>query len=257
MTLKVTVALNFYVSGSFQRSTGNMCGVSQAAAHHCIKEVTNALFKRAGDYVHYWTDPDCHAEGSSDSGPSLDLPGCKEAATMPTYFNSPRCYSFSGPLLAVKDGFIFIHSWDVGIYCPFLIALEKVVGYSLKTWLLMPVRKPHNAAEERYNSCHGSTWAMIKQATGLLKMRFRCLDQSGGALQYAPVRVSRTVVVCCALQNLALQRGKALHDENLTEQHSSTDEEDAEEGDDAQQNHVLRPMGGPIEMRAVPTSAFH
>ncbi|XP_067909275.1 putative nuclease HARBI1 [Heterodontus francisci] len=59
--LKVTVALNFLSTGSFQGSTGDT-GNSQSAAHWCIKEVTNALFRRARDYMCFQTDLNSQAE---------------------------------------------------------------------------------------------------------------------------------------------------------------------------------------------------
>ncbi|XP_067872023.1 putative nuclease HARBI1 [Heterodontus francisci] len=200
VSLKISVAFNFYASGSFQGFTADMCGVSQTAAHHCIKEVTNALFKRAGDYVRYRTDPDSQAQRTIGFGPSLDSPRCKVPMAQPAaLINRKSFHSINGWIL--RD----------------------------KTWLL---RNPCTAAEERYNICHSSTQVTIEQAIGLLKMRVCCLDQSGGALQYAPARVSCIVVVCCALHNLALQRGEALHKEDMNDCHSSTDEEDTEENDE-------------------------
>ncbi|XP_067885146.1 putative nuclease HARBI1 [Heterodontus francisci] len=253
-----SVALNFYASGSFQRSTGDMCGISQAAIYSCIKEVTNALLKRADDYVHYWTNPDSQAERAIGFGTTVGFPQmqgvidcthvaikaptdqpaifinregfhsinvqlvCNHrkhllqvcphfpgAATTPRYFKNPRFHSFSGPLLTFRDGFLW----------------TRATHSQLK-----PVGNPHNAAEERYNTCHSSIRATTKHVIGLLKVRFRCLDRSSGALQYAPARVLSIVAVCYALHSLALQRGEALHQEDMLDCHSSSDEENMEEG---------------------------
>ncbi|XP_067865220.1 putative nuclease HARBI1 [Heterodontus francisci] len=62
VTLKVTVSLNFYASGSFQASAADLCGVSQAAAHHCIKVVTDALFQRGNQFITFKADNTCEAE---------------------------------------------------------------------------------------------------------------------------------------------------------------------------------------------------
>ncbi|XP_078385278.1 E3 ubiquitin-protein ligase TRIM39-like [Cetorhinus maximus] len=48
--------------GSFQGSTGEMCGISQSAAHHCIKIVTDEFFRRANEYIGFTTDVDIQAE---------------------------------------------------------------------------------------------------------------------------------------------------------------------------------------------------
>ncbi|XP_067899184.1 putative nuclease HARBI1 [Heterodontus francisci] len=236
-----------------------MYGVSQAVVHLCIKEVTSTLFKRAS----YQTNSDIQAERAVGSRVIIGFPlvqGVIDCTHMSikTLMDQPAAF-------INRKGF---HSINMQLVCDhqkhFLQVCARFSGsshnayilqqfqapqlfrpparlrgwifsdnsYPLATWLLAPVRNPHIAAEERNNTCHGSTGVTIEQATGLLKMRFRCLDQSSGALQFSPVRVSHIVVVCCALHNLAQQRGgEALHDGHMNGRHSSTDEEDVEEGD--------------------------
>ncbi|XP_067915582.1 dynein axonemal heavy chain 3-like [Heterodontus francisci] len=94
-----------------RESTRDMCGVSQAAAHCCIKEVTNALFKRAGDYVAYRTNLDRSCQNTC----------ILQQSQVPQLFMLPAR----------------IQRWILG---------DK--SYPLKTCLLTPVRNPHTAAEE-------------------------------------------------------------------------------------------------------------
>ena len=47
---------------------------------------------------------------------------------------------------------------------------------------------------------------MVERTFGLLKARFRCLDKSGGALLYSPVKVCHITVACCMLHNVAVRR---------------------------------------------------
>ena len=38
-------------------------------------------------------------------------------------------------------------------------------------------------------------------------MHFRCLDKSGGTLQYSPQKVRAFFVACCVLHNIAMRHG--------------------------------------------------
>uniref|UniRef100_UPI00398F11BE putative nuclease HARBI1 n=1 Tax=Pristiophorus japonicus TaxID=55135 RepID=UPI00398F11BE len=46
VAVKVTVALNFYATGSFQSPGGDICNISQFAVHCCIRQVTDTLYSR-------------------------------------------------------------------------------------------------------------------------------------------------------------------------------------------------------------------
>uniref|UniRef100_UPI00398F1897 putative nuclease HARBI1 n=1 Tax=Pristiophorus japonicus TaxID=55135 RepID=UPI00398F1897 len=48
---KVTIALNFYATGTFQGATADISILSQYAAHCSIRQVTDALYKRRRDYI--------------------------------------------------------------------------------------------------------------------------------------------------------------------------------------------------------------
>ncbi|XP_058877959.1 putative nuclease HARBI1 [Acipenser ruthenus] len=80
-------------------------------------------------------------------------------------------------------------------------------GYSLKKWLMTPVLSPQTAGENAYNEAHRRTRSAIESTFGMLKMRFRCLDRSGGALQYSVKKVAEIFVACCVLHNIATTRG--------------------------------------------------
>ncbi|RXM98483.1 putative nuclease HARBI1 [Acipenser ruthenus] len=58
----------------------------------------------------------------------------------------------------------------------------------LLPWLLTPVLYPTTPAKLWYTDAHGGTKNVIERTFGLLKMCFRCLDRSGGALQYSSVQ---------------------------------------------------------------------
>ncbi|XP_067908362.1 putative nuclease HARBI1 [Heterodontus francisci] len=230
--LKVTVALNFYASGSFQGSTGDFCRVSQSVVHCCIKKVTDALYCRTSDCVHFRIDLESQAKRATEFGAIEEFPqaqgvidcmnvAIKESMEQPaTFINRKGFHSINVQLVwdhrkcflqvcarfpgSCHDSYILCQSrvlllFTAPAHLQAWILGDK--GYPLMTWLLM-LKNPSNDAKECYNSCHGS----IEQAIGMLKMCFHCLDRSGGTLQYAPDKVGCIVVVCCIL-HITVQSG--------------------------------------------------
>ncbi|XP_067884148.1 putative nuclease HARBI1 [Heterodontus francisci] len=245
--LKVTAALNFYASGSFQGSTGDLCGVSQSAVHCWIKEVTDALYRRAGDYVHFRTDADSQAEMAVGFGAIagfLQVQGvidCTHVAIKtPKEQSAPytnrKGFHLLNVQLACDHRKCFLQvcahfpvPGAVAVHCPHSPSGWTLgdKGYPLLTWLLTPVRNPSSYAEGHYNACHSFIRTTSEQAINMLKMCFRCLNRSGGALQYAPDSVGRIVVVCCVL-HITMRRGEALQDNEIPEQEISSDNENKE-----------------------------
>ncbi|XP_053546321.1 tumor necrosis factor receptor superfamily member 14 isoform X2 [Bombina bombina] len=80
-------------------------------------------------------------------------------------------------------------------------------GYPCRTWLLTPVPMPHTRGEIKFNESHRSTRSAIERTFGVLKMRFRVLDRSGGALQYSPEKCNDIILVACMLHNIAISQG--------------------------------------------------
>lgn len=72
---------------------------------------------------------------------------------------------------------------------------------------MTPLHNPATPSEVGYQRAHMKTRCSIERAFGLLKSRFRCLDDSGGILCYSPVKVCRITAACCVLHNLCLEAG--------------------------------------------------
>ena len=83
-------------------------------------------------------------------------------------------------------------------------------GYPSKTWLMVPYTAPATVRQLAYNRKHARARIIIEQAFGVLKQRFRCLDKSGGTLQYSPKKVASFFVACCVLHNIAKRHGLML-----------------------------------------------
>lgn len=77
-------------------------------------------------------------------------------------------------------------------------------GYACRPWLMTPVPEPKTAAELSYNEAHAGTHTVIDRTFRMLKSRFKCLDKSGGGLQYDPTKVSDIIVACCILHNISV-----------------------------------------------------
>ncbi|XP_067869160.1 putative nuclease HARBI1 [Heterodontus francisci] len=219
VALKVTAALNFFYSCTFQRSMRDICGISQSATHRCIKEVTNVLFRHANDFIYLPVDQGRQAARSAAFG------------TIAGFLRVLGVIDHSWPLeLCGPAVFVFVNRKDfhslnvqlvcdhrrrmmhVCVHCPgtchdsYILRnsqlpavfkepaeVDKWIlgdkGYPLCTCLMTPMVHPQSPAEERYNAAYASTRVITEHTIGILKMKSLCLNQSGGALQYAPQRV--------------------------------------------------------------------
>ncbi|XP_067888773.1 putative nuclease HARBI1 [Heterodontus francisci] len=218
----ISMTCNHKILGSI----GDMCGISEAALHRCIKEVTNALFHHANDFVYFPIDKDSPATRSEAFGAIAHFPRLQGVIEC-THVVIRAAWDQTAAFVNRKG----VHSLSIQLVCDHSTSqlggrILGDKGYPHLTWLMRPVRHLQNTAEKRYNAAHTFTRAIIEHTIGLLKICFRYLDQSGGAFQYASQRVSQIIIVCCALHNLAMQRRHILHAEEREEQQSFSDEDE-------------------------------
>ena len=83
-------------------------------------------------------------------------------------------------------------------------------GYAQRPWLMTPVRNAITPDEIRYNAKHTGTRFKIENAFGVWKSRFRCLDKSGGVLQFSPQRCIKIITATAVLHNIAVRNGVQL-----------------------------------------------
>ncbi|XP_038649471.1 putative nuclease HARBI1 [Scyliorhinus canicula] len=256
--LPVTVALNFYASGSFQGSTGDLCGILQASSHKCIQEVTNAIFVRAANSVHFNRDQanqESRAMGFTLISVQPQVQGvidCTHVALRAPWHQAVNYVNLNG-----------FHSLNVQLVCDHTLLIcarfpecERLLhcqplsehrhlsvsaeaaglaprGQGLPTEDVSDDTCAEASAETRYNETHAATRTFVEQNIEMPKVRFQCLDWSGGVLQFNLQRVLCIVVACCALHNLPLQREEELP-EKKEKRHVSSNEEDVK-GDVAEQ----------------------
>ncbi|XP_067838454.1 putative nuclease HARBI1 [Heptranchias perlo] len=240
VAFKVTVALNFYSSGSFQAADGNIGNISQdaysraqqthAATRNIIEHTIGSLKQRLR-----CLDQSGGALQHSAERISIFVVVCCTLYNLVIMRGQP----LPPPIRVIRDLFHTgdrINGW-----------LIRDKGYPLQTWFMTPVMISTNEAQPQCNQSRTTTRCVIEQAIGMLKMRFRCLDRPGGALQYWRARVSRIIRVCCILHNTVQQRGLQVKEDDGPHQASSAggNIEEEDEEDEEEENEDGPPIARP------------
>jgi hypothetical protein len=83
-----------------------------------------------------------------------------------------------------------------------LISESCLQGYPLERILLVQYSNPQDQSDESaYNTAFLRLRNRVERAIGRLKMRFRCIDASGGALQYSPEMSCKIITTCAIISN--------------------------------------------------------
>eukprot|EP00076_Gallus_gallus_P035828 XP_025001366.1 uncharacterized protein LOC101751955 isoform X2 [Gallus gallus] len=230
VAVKVTSALTFLASGSFQTATRDTTGISQSAMSNCLAQFLEALQRRAARYIAF-PSPGRSAPQPGPFPGVLGLLGSMHVALRApsenelAFRNARNFHSMNMQVVCDEAGAITNVVAKFPGSCPNAAVLENSAlarlldgtrpegvwllgdrSYPLKTWLMTPILFPCGPAEERYNALHHQALSALRQTLSLLKRRFRCLDAAGGCLQYAPQKVCQIFLACCVLHNIALRR---------------------------------------------------
>ena len=238
VAVKITAALHFYASGSFQHPLSCIGRISQSAVSSAIHAVTSGLVQHAGEYIKFPVTPDSQERTKQEFWTKYGFPGVLGAIDCThvqlrapslnalTYINRKGTHSINIQVISdancrinhvfanypgsSHDSFILANSTIPAIFegnPPLDGWLLGDNGYPLKTWLMTPFLMPATVREMAFNRKHTQTRSVIERTFGILKMRFRCLDRSGGTLQYGPQKVAAFFVACCVLHNIAMNHG--------------------------------------------------
>uniref|UniRef100_UPI00398F339B putative nuclease HARBI1 n=1 Tax=Pristiophorus japonicus TaxID=55135 RepID=UPI00398F339B len=197
---KVTTALNFYVTGSFQSATADIANITLFSVHRSIRQVTDALYRRRVDYISFPKTRDKQVERQ---------PGFAHIAGFPRVQRAIDC-THVGLRAPHHHPEIFVnrkgsHSLNVQLVCDhqcrilavgarypgsshesFILRQASVPtvftgpnqdcgwllgdkGYPLSTWLLTPLRNPRTATQHAYHDAHSGTRCIIEHCIGILK----------------------------------------------------------------------------------------
>ncbi|XP_054167338.1 putative nuclease HARBI1 [Oppia nitens] len=211
--LQVCAALRFFAQGAFYRVTGDTLDISTATMSRVVHRVARALTKNVRRYVLF---PDSEREIASTKEDFYKLKrfpnvigaidGTHVEILAPPqnieadYVNRKFRHTINVQAVAnarlefidivakypgrTHDAFIWQNS---GLrrqlqQRPNIGWLLGDSGYPLEPQLMTPLSEPRTPAQIRYNTAHMSTRNVVERAFGVLKMRFRCLDQTAGKL---------------------------------------------------------------------------
>nr|XP_037279089.1 LOW QUALITY PROTEIN: putative nuclease HARBI1 [Rhipicephalus microplus] len=208
--VQVLLALRFYASGSFQFIVGDTVAVSQSSASRIVAQVTDALCSLAAEYIRFPTTIRAAIATAIAFSQIAGFPkvlGCIDALVQikppkgqeHLYRNRKGLYTINVQAICDAEGVItqLVLKWPGSTHDSFIWP-----------WLLTPVRSPVGPAEEQYyNSAHTRMRQVIERTCGVLKGRFRCLHQSGGALQYSMLMCTKILVASTMLHNMFVRHG--------------------------------------------------
>ncbi|XP_067845657.1 putative nuclease HARBI1 [Heptranchias perlo] len=188
VAVKVIMALNFYSSGSFQASAGDICNISQFAVHCCIREVTEALYKLRKRFITLPFDREKQNERAQGFAHIAGFPrvqgaiDCMHIAMRAPHLNSALFMIRNGfHSLSVQlacdhtqrimqvnarysgsshDAFIMQQSNVLTIFAPARQVKGWLLGDKsnpLMRWLMTLVRHVRTHAEQAYNESHAVT----------------------------------------------------------------------------------------------------
>uniref|UniRef100_UPI00398EB027 putative nuclease HARBI1 n=1 Tax=Pristiophorus japonicus TaxID=55135 RepID=UPI00398EB027 len=226
------MALTFYDSGSFQATSENVCSVSHFAAIRCILNIKHALYTHKMDFITFpmtREKQDDRACRFARIAGFLRVQGAIDYAhvALRVLFQNAEVFRYRKRYRSLNMQLVCDHTqciltvnahYPEGEHCALTVsaptAWPRLAARGQGIWpghrSNDPLRIPTTEPEERYDESHAATHNIRELAIGVLKQRFRCLDCSGGSLQYFPQQVSLFIVVCCMLHNLALMRAQAL-----------------------------------------------
>nr|XP_014354468.1 PREDICTED: putative nuclease HARBI1 [Latimeria chalumnae] len=97
-------------------------------------------------------------------------------------------------------------------------------AYPLQAYFLTPYMIPRTPPEVAYNVAHAKAWNIMEHCFEQLKMQFKCLDYSGGALPLLLEKVCKVFVVCCMLNNLVKRKNIPLLEDIKEDVEASVEE---------------------------------
>jgi hypothetical protein len=233
--IKITTALRFYATGSFQLVCGDLSKISQSSVCHIINRTSEQLSKHIGQVIKC---PRTQAQLDANRQFFYQIAGFRGVAGVidgthipiqspggpraEIYRNRKTYFSLNvqivgGPQLEILD---IVVRWPGSTHDSRIFENSSVKlqfqrrqipglllgdsGYPQTNYLYTPVLNPVNEAQEIYNNALKGTRQIIEGINGKLKRRFPCLHVK---LQYKIGNILRIITACAVLHNLGIMHG--------------------------------------------------
>ncbi|XP_072369032.1 putative nuclease HARBI1 [Scyliorhinus torazame] len=232
VAVSLTVTLNLYTSGSFQDSSRVLCSISQSSAHRHTQDVMDALCTCELDYITFNLDQahqDAQSAGLAAVAGMSQVHGVIDGTHVTLRASARQRVPFINrkgfPSLNVE--LVYNHQLQIMNFCarypgsvhsaytwctrrfPALLrhSLDEGLTRGLRTEVMADdvCAEAQTEVKNHYNDVQLANRRIIDLCIGILKMRFRCLEHSGGALQCSPQRVTR--IMAAAVSCTTLCRG--------------------------------------------------
>lgn len=229
--LQVILALQFFATGNFLITAGDIIGVHVGTASKTVRRVALALQNQLTRFVR-WPNPAevlelQHVFYAMHSFPGVvgAIDGTHVRIQAPSeheevYVNRHLYHSINVQLVVDASSRIrsVVAKWPGSVHDARMLSESGLAeqfdsgrrqgiilgdsGYPCRPWLMTPFRCPNTEGKRRYNRAHGTTRAVVERAIGQLKRRFHCLHAE---LRMKPERCCTVILACCVLHNIAKQ----------------------------------------------------
>lgn len=243
MTVQFCSVLNFYASGSYQRSVASdaFANMSRSLVSKCIRTYSYVITVRIMDkFVHFPQTVGEVKELHDELQKVFDYPGAFAivdgslialAAVSHLiehgHVSRKQFHALNAQFVCdVRMSFLSVNARYAGSTHDSLVWRASLVnsclrqmceemgldwsyymlgdnGYPLQPWLLKPFDDPKTPTEKLYNKWHRKLRSLIERAIGLLKARFRCL-LGERKLRYDPLMSGYIIYSCTVLHNFLI-----------------------------------------------------
>ncbi|KAK0150631.1 putative nuclease HARBI1 [Merluccius polli] len=177
VVLQIMAALRFYASGSFQMVVGGTLGVSQSSISRVVRDVSNALCRRARQFIKF---PATNEECIRTKQQLFDIAGFPNVlgAVDGTHI---AIKVICDATLRVTD---LVAKWPGSTHDSFILMnsgtgikfnegempdgwLLGDSGYTLRPWLMTPILHPATEPDERYSRAQRKTRSVVERCIGV------------------------------------------------------------------------------------------
>ena len=241
--LQVLIALEFYATGCFQITVGDVIHVDQSTVSRVIKAVSISIAEKRRQFIKFpqsdreimdamesfhATANFSHVVGAIDgTHVKISNPGGEDALR---FINRKGWFSINCQATCSADMLItnIVAHWPASTHDARIFAESRIknmfddghckgilvgdAGYPCLPFLMTPVARPLTQNQRRYNRAHILTRNVIERVFGVLKRRFSCL--------YFGLRLKMetslcVIITCCVLHNIAIMHREADDFQNI------------------------------------------